>query len=170
MTFYDNTSAIGTGVTASGIATFVTSSLTAKTHTIKATYSGDATFEPSTGSVKQVVDKYPTTTTLTSSANPSIHGQAVTFSATVASTGPTPTGKVEFKDGTKVIRSVTMSDGVATLTTSKLAVGTHSITAEYEGDAASAESASSVFGSGSAIGFDALLFVDPKSQMSRSIV
>jgi hypothetical protein len=51
---------------------------------------------------------------------------------------------VEFKDGTKEIKSVTLSGGVATLTTSKLAVGSHSITAEYTGDDGSAESTSPV--------------------------
>jgi hypothetical protein len=57
VTFYDGKTVIGTGATASGVATFTTSSLKAKTHTIKATYPGDDTFEPSSGSVKQVVDK-----------------------------------------------------------------------------------------------------------------
>ncbi len=144
VTFFDGKTAIGTGATASGVATFVTSSLKAETHTIKAAYPGDDTFEPSSGLVKQVVDKYPTTTTLSSSPNPSQLGQTVTFTATVTSAGPTPTGKVEFKDGTKEIKSVTLSGGVATLTTSKLAVGSHSITAEYTGDDDSAESTSPV--------------------------
>ncbi len=39
------------------LATFTTSSLTAKKHIIKANYAGDAPFRPSTGRVKQVVDK-----------------------------------------------------------------------------------------------------------------
>jgi hypothetical protein len=55
VTFFDGTATIGTGTTASGIATFTTSSLTVKTHTIKATYSGDAKFKPSSGKVIQVV-------------------------------------------------------------------------------------------------------------------
>ena len=53
--FFDGTTAIGTGTTTGGVATFNTSSLTAKTHTIKATYVGDATFKPSSGNVTQVV-------------------------------------------------------------------------------------------------------------------
>ncbi len=57
VTFYDGKTEIGTGTTASGVATFTTSSLKAKTHVIKAKYPGDDTFEPSTGSVKQVVEK-----------------------------------------------------------------------------------------------------------------
>jgi hypothetical protein len=144
VTFFDGTTAIGTGSTASGVATFTTSSLTAKTHTIKATYGGDATFRPSSGTVTQVVNKYPTTTTLTSSPNPSQFGQAVTFTAHVTSTGPAPTGKVKFLDGTTGIGSATLSGGVAKLTKSNLAVGTHSITAHYNGDAASSTSTSAV--------------------------
>jgi uncharacterized repeat protein (TIGR03803 family) len=142
--FFDGTTYIGTRGTASGVATFTTSSLTAKTHTIKATYSGDTTFMPSSGTVQQVVNKYPTTTSLTSSQNPSQFGQAVTFTAQVTSSGPAPTRTVTFLDGTTGIGLVTLSGGVAKLTKSNLAVGTHSITARYNGDAASSTSTSSV--------------------------
>jgi hypothetical protein len=55
VTFYDGATAIGTGVLASSVATFTTSSLTAKTHYIKAIYAGNAIFKPSTGRVTQVV-------------------------------------------------------------------------------------------------------------------
>src|SRR5260370_3575441 len=54
VTFFDGTTAIGTGTTTSGVATFTTS-LTLKTHTIKGTYPGDTVFQSSTGSVTQVV-------------------------------------------------------------------------------------------------------------------
>jgi hypothetical protein len=144
VTFFDGATTIGVGSTASGVATFTTSSLTAKTHYIKATYAGDATFMPSSGTVKQVVNKYPTTTTLTSSLNPSQFGQAVTFTAHVTSTGPAPTGSVKFLDGTTTIGLATLRSGVAKLTKSNLAVGTHPITAHYNGDAASSTSTSAV--------------------------
>jgi hypothetical protein len=144
VTFFDGKAAIGTGTTASSVATFTTSSLRVKTHTIKATYGGDAIFRPSSGTVTQIVNKYPTTTSLTSSPDPSAHGQAVTFTATVTSTGPTPTGTVKFMDGTTNLGTVTLSGGIAKLTTSTLAVGTHPITAQYLGDSASSTSTSSV--------------------------
>ena len=145
VTFYDGATTIGTGATASGVATFTTSSLSAKTHTIKAKYPGDAIFKPSSGSVLQVVEKYSTTTTLTSSPNPSQFGQAVTFTAHVSGTGPAPTGRVKFLDGAIGIGSATLNgSGVAKLTKSTLAVGTHPITAQYLGDAVSAKSTSSV--------------------------
>jgi hypothetical protein len=144
VTFVDGATAIGTSATASGVATFTTSSLTAKTHGIKATYAGDAIFRPSTGFVTQVVNKYPTTTTLTSAPNPSQLGQAVTFTAHVTGTGPAPTGKVRFLDGTNGISSATLSGGVAKLTRPFYITGTHPITAEYLSDAFSAKSTSPV--------------------------
>jgi hypothetical protein len=144
VTFYNGTTEMGTNLTKSGAATYTTSSLKAGSHFIKAIYAGDVHFKTSTGAVAQVVEKYPTTTTLTSSLNPSQFGQAVTFTAHVTSAGPTPTGKVQFLDGTTGIGYVTLSGGVAKVTRSMLAVGTHSITAHYYGDAASATSTSPV--------------------------
>jgi hypothetical protein len=63
VTFLDGSTVIGTGITSSGVVRLTTSSLTVnKTHTIKATYAGDATFAPSTGTVSQYVVKDPTIT------------------------------------------------------------------------------------------------------------
>jgi streptogramin lyase len=80
----------------------------------------------------------PTTTTITSSANPSVFGQAVTFTATVSATPPgsgTPTGTVTFFDnGTAMGAGSLNGSGVATFTTSTLSLGTHPITASYAGD------------------------------------
>jgi hypothetical protein len=126
------------------MAAYTTSALSHKTHTIKATYAGDAKFAPSSAIVTQVVDLYPTTTALSSSPNPSQFGQAVTFTAQVTSTGPSaPTGKVQFLDGTTTLGTTTLSGGITKLTKSSLAVGTHSITAQYQGDFADAKSTSS---------------------------
>ncbi len=135
VTFYDGKTVLGSATLANEQAAYTTSTLSAKTHTIKATYPGDGTFEPSTGSVKQVVLKYPTTTSLTSSPNPSNYGQTVMFTATVTPSGSYAlTGKVGFYDGTTGIGAATLSGGIATLNNSTLAAGTHSITAKYLGD------------------------------------
>ncbi|HXT05130.1 MAG TPA: Ig-like domain repeat protein [Casimicrobiaceae bacterium] len=83
----------------------------------------------------------PTTTALVSSLNPSTFAQSVTFTATVS--GSSPTGTVQFKDGAANLGSpVSLSGGVATFTTSSLAIGTHPITAVYGGDATNAGSTS----------------------------
>src|SRR6266446_9148656 len=83
-------------------------------------------------------------TTLTSSLNPSALGQAVTFTATVkpATGSGTPTGTVFNNAGATVLGPGTLSGGTATLTTSGLGAGVHSITAIYGGDANFASSTS----------------------------
>jgi hypothetical protein len=144
VTFYDGLTPIGTGTTVNNVATFTTSALMVKTHFMKAVYPGDAVFAPSSGKVKQIVIKYPTTTTLSSSLNPSQFGQKVTFTVQVTGSGPPLTGHVRLLDGTLGIGSATLSGGVAKITKSTLAVGTHPITAQYVGDAYSAKSTSPV--------------------------
>jgi len=70
--------------------------------------------------------------------NPSTASQAVTLTATVVAVAPgsgTPTGTVTFFDGGSSIGTGTLnSSGQATLTTAALAVGSHSLTAQYGGD------------------------------------
>ena len=70
---------------------------------------------------------------MASSLNPSTFAAAVTFTATVTSTGGTPTGTVTFKDGASTLSTATLASGKATFKTSALAVGVHSITAIYGG-------------------------------------
>ena len=145
VTFYDGKTAMGAVGLASGTAAYTTSSLPAKTHTIKASYAGDGNFKPSRGVVKQVVVKYATTTVVSSSPNPSVYGQAVIFTATVTATGPFAlTGKVKFMDGTTALGTATVSGGIATLSNDTLAAGTHTITAHYMGDVANDKSRSPV--------------------------
>lgn len=78
----------------------------------------------------------PTSTGVTSSANPSNLGDSVTFTATVTSGAGTPTGSVQFKnDGNNLGAPVPLNgSGVAQLTTSSLTPGTRIITADYLGD------------------------------------
>jgi len=141
ITFYDGTAAIGTGSTNNGVATFSTSSLSAKSHSIKAKYSGDVWRKGSSGSVKQVVTLYPSTTTVSSDPNPSISGQAVTLTATVRSAAPGgPTGTVTFTNGTTTLGKATLNSGTSIITTTKLPVGTLTIMASYSGDVQSSKS------------------------------
>jgi phospholipase C len=82
-----------------------------------------------------------TLTALASSLNPSVTGQAVTFTATVTSSAGTPFGKVSFHDGSTLLGSENVnSSGVATFATSTLALGRHNITARFEGNATYATS------------------------------
>src|SRR5262249_24877463 len=79
----------------------------------------------------ETVDKATTTTAIASSANPSIYGQNMTFTAAVTSGA---TGWVQFLDGAVLLGSAAISGGNATFSISSLAVGSHSITASYGGD------------------------------------
>lgn len=130
---------IGTASITNGVAVLTTSSLAAGTYTVEVSYSGDRIFGRSSGSLTQVVTAYSTTTTLTSSLNPSTYGQTVTWTAAVTSNGgPAPMGKVKFA-GLGAAATLNAS-GVATFTKTWLNASTYAITAEYEGDDASAPS------------------------------
>jgi len=86
--------------------------------------------------------KINTTTGLSSSLNPSIVGQTVTFTATVSPAAAT--GTVTFWDGAATLGTGTLVAGIATFSTSALAAGGHSITASYGGDSNYNGSTSSV--------------------------
>src|SRR6266699_4107259 len=143
--FLDGATVIGSGTLSASApitATFTTSTLAVGAHSITASYAGNANFNGSTSAVlTQTVNKASTTTTVASSANPSVFGQSVTFTAAVAPVAPgagSPSGAVNFLDGTITIGSGTLSASspfVATFTTTGLAVGAHSITASYTGNA-----------------------------------
>ena len=95
------------------------------------------------GSATNTIALTTTSTTLVSSLNPSLVGQAVTFTATVS--GSTPTGTVTFKDGATTLGTGTPNGaGVATFSTAALTSGSHAVTAAYGGDASNASSTSPV--------------------------
>jgi hypothetical protein len=106
--------------------------------TITASQGGDSNYNPAP-SVPQGfnIAKAGTTMALNSSVNPSDLGQNVTFTATVSSGAGMPTGTAQFKDnGANLGAPVALNaGGVAQLTTSSLAVGTHTVTGDYSGDA-----------------------------------
>ena len=87
------------------------------------------------------VDKLASTVTLAApSQSPSVYGQPVTFSATVNSGA---TGSVTFKAGATTLGTGPLVGNTATVAHSTQAVGSHSITAVYNGDGAYNTSTSS---------------------------
>ena len=147
VTFKDGATTIGTGVlNGSGAASLVTSSLVLGSHSITAVYPGDSNVAASTSSpLAQIIVQSASTTGLTSSANPSAAGAAVTFTAAVTGTGGTPTGSVTFKDGGTVLGTATLDGtGHTSFTASSLPAGTHPISAVYGGDSNFASSTSPV--------------------------
>ncbi|RFS18434.1 Ig-like domain repeat protein [Emticicia sp. C21] len=91
--------------------------------------------------VKYDISASPSTTTLTSNNNPASVGANVQLTATVLPSSAT--GTITFKNGATTIGSATLSSGVAKFNTTLLPVGTHSITAGYNGDDTYAASISS---------------------------
>ena len=141
----------GSGGTYSATCTFTPD--WAGTQPVTATYSGDASYQASTGTLPGGQTVNPATTLL-SSPDPSVSGQPVTFTATV-----TPTdggGTVAFyADGSATpisgcgTQPLTQASGftyTATCTTSSLAAGSHAIAASYSGDSLYAASSGSLPG------------------------
>jgi Bacterial Ig-like domain (group 3)/FG-GAP-like repeat len=86
----------------------------------------------------------PTTTTLASSLNPSAYGKSITFTAEVQSLSSVPVGNVKFFDGSTELGSAMLVAGTATISTSKVRVGSRSITAVYQGSTRFKSSGSTV--------------------------
>jgi len=136
------TLASGLAVSASGTATFSIATLPVGAHLVTAAYSGDSSHSPSSSTDNgvapwnQIVEEQ-TSVGLTTTVNPSLVGQSVTFTATVTAPdggGLMPDGTVSFLDGAITLFTGQLNAGVITFTTSALTNGLHSITAVYSGD------------------------------------
>src|SRR5208337_5006443 len=158
VTFYDGSTPFSSTALNDGVAALNTW-LTAGAHSITAQFNptqdsqgGYLNFISTTSPVvKEAVSQATDSAVVSSSANPAALEQPVTFTATVS--GPsgdefTPSGTVTFYDTFGGVKTALgspglNSSGVAIFSTSGLAVGTHSITAQYVGDANFLGSASS---------------------------
>jgi hypothetical protein len=122
---------------ANGSASVTISTLGAGTYSIVATYSADINFAASSSPV--VIEKVigaDSVVTITASPNPATYGQTVSFRATVrpAQGSAIPTGTVVFSDGGTTLGPVPLdATGAASFNISTLSVGTHTITASYNG-------------------------------------
>ena len=136
VTFKSGNVILGASKAIGGVASFTATALVAGTDSITAVYRGNIDFSGSISSaLSQVVNQATSTVTLASSQNPSSVGQSVTFTATVAPQfSGTPAGRVVFKNGSRILATVTLAGGVATYNTSSLTSGSHTITATYNGN------------------------------------
>ncbi len=142
VTFFDGTAPLGTVDLSAGQGWLTIDTFGVGPHTLTARYDGTGSFLASTsGAVALAVDRGPTTTSLTSSANPAPAGAPVVLTATVSGATDVPTGTVTFRDGTTVIDAVPLVDGVAA-STANLDTGSHTISAEFSGDDTHAPSVS----------------------------
>ncbi|CAG7594662.1 Ig-like domain repeat protein [Leucobacter soli] len=152
VTFYDGAIESGKELTSVEIPAGQTSATVAYTPTAPASLSVIANFVPAlsgvaysetTDAAKSLVVTAQSSTTTVSKISNRTYGSAATVTATVKASAGTATGKVTFKDGSKTLGSATVKSGKASLKlSSKLAAGTHRITATYAGSSAVAGSAS----------------------------
>jgi hypothetical protein len=124
-----------------GVAAVTTSALRADTnylgsHFITATYRGDGTFPAGSATLVQKVHAYATSASLVSAAAGSNNAVVVTATVACSPAGHgTPSGMVAFWDGASFRGQLPLtSNGVASLTITNFAVGTHSLSATYASD------------------------------------
>jgi hypothetical protein len=130
--FYAGSTPLAFVALSNGMAQCTISTFPVGSDPISAQYVGAPEFAPSTSFPKsQTVNPGTTTTLLISSRDPAQYLQTVTFAASVTSAYGTPTGTVTFGSGLIALGTRALINGIATFTTSALAVGTHEITASY---------------------------------------
>jgi hypothetical protein len=124
----------------SGVASCTTAFTGAGPHVLTADYSSDANFGASSGGpLTQTVDAAATNTATTSSVNPAVTGQTVTYTANVSRTAPatgTADGTITFTDGSTAITgcvAAPVAAGAATCVATLSSVGLHLIVATFTG-------------------------------------
>ncbi|MCL4487612.1 MAG: Ig-like domain repeat protein [Chloroflexi bacterium] len=140
--FQDGATALGSASLSNGVATFSLATLGTGYHTITAEYSGDGEHLPSSDSLANglTILKANTTLSITSSGSPTVFGQSVTFTATLAVVPPgegIPTGTFTFAEalGTRApFRASSTPADAPTWSTTALSVGSHTIFVQYSGD------------------------------------
>jgi ELWxxDGT repeat protein len=136
--FRDELQVYGTAPLVNGVATLNTSIPVPGTHNLQAVYTGNDTFDEAISPTVTVTAGQSGTTIALTTSDASINpGDSVTFTATVTPTlasSQSPTGSVNFFDGTTFLGTGFINGGVASFQTSSLSAGAHSITANYAGD------------------------------------
>ncbi len=143
VTFSDGGVTLATVNVTQGSALFSTA-FNAGVHALNATYSGDPNDSPSSSALVTQLVNAPTTITLTSSANPAIYGQNVSFTANVVP--PSASGTVGFYDGITMLGTTSLAGGQATLKAGLLSSGVRTIRSRYNGDLTDLPSSSVTLG------------------------
>ncbi|RXH56141.1 Ig-like domain repeat protein [Granulicella sibirica] len=137
VSFFDGTTTINAGKLANGTVTVSGTDITVATHSISATYDGDANYLSVSETGATSAGTTATTTALTSSSAIA-NGTNITFTAVVAPSAiasTAPTGMVSFYDGTTLLGTGVLTSNMATYATAALdQTTTHTITAVYSGD------------------------------------
>jgi hypothetical protein len=109
-------------------------------------FSKDVAGNSETAKTKTFTINLPKTTTqVTSSLNPSTFTDSVTLTAKVTpASGAAATGTITFMDGSTVLATRALSNGVASFPTTALRAGAHSVTAVYNGSGHDQSSTSAI--------------------------
>jgi hypothetical protein len=139
VTFALDDAPIGSAPISGNKASFLPSTpISAGTHSFTATWPGNTIYAATTLTASHKVDLASSTVNLASSLNPAPPGGSITFTASISTTASAPdsSGSVTFFDGQAQL-GMPVPVGAAhsaSLTTSGLGLGTHSITAVYSGN------------------------------------
>ena len=135
--FFDGGTPLATVALVAGQAQFSIDDLSVGSHNITASYAATTNHLGSTaGPLVQVINQAIVTMELVSAPNPSVDGASVLLTATL--TGGIPTGNVAFQmisPNTVAIGNPTIVNGVASVSTPPLSIGSYVFQAFYTGDA-----------------------------------
>jgi len=153
-TFNGVTSTLGTAPLGGNAATLSAAALDAGTHSITASYAGDATHAPQTAVFTLFITKAAATIAVSISAANVVTGRPVTITATLAASTGKPSGTITLLDGATPLDTIQVpATGQVAFTTAALGAGSHTFTAVYSGDGnfTSATSAPATIGIGSPV-------------------
>jgi sugar lactone lactonase YvrE len=102
--------------------------------TLLATQAASGNYAGATATATFTVARATPAVKLTASAASAKSGVSIVFTATLTGSSVTPGGTVTFYDGTTQLGTGTLNSGVATYTTTRLAIGAHGIVVSYGGD------------------------------------
>ena len=129
----------------SGTSSLPTSSLSVGNHIITAVYSGDARYSAATVETPVSVEVVAAVTSTTLTASTTAQGTTLIANVVVTSPGNPPVvGSVSFYDGSTLLGTEPVSNGVATLSVGALAPGSHSFSAVFSGSGTVSASTSSL--------------------------
>ncbi|WP_198031899.1 Ig-like domain repeat protein [Bradyrhizobium sp. Ec3.3] len=134
VTFFDGSTAIGSA-SVSGSSASLSITLSVGSHTITASYGGDSNHNAAstTSTTSVTVVQATPSIALNASSSSASYGASVALVATMSG-GVTPSGTVSFYEGSTQLGNATISGSTAILMLSSLSLGSHTITATYDGD------------------------------------
>ena len=139
ITFQDGGNALGTAVTlnAAGKATYTSSTLAPRTHSLTAVYSGDSTYPAGNGAQTLVVNGLTATVKVTPSPASITTAMSLSVAVAITGSGATPTGTVTLSGGGYNSSATTLTGGGATIAipANSLSAGSDTLSVIYSGDA-----------------------------------